>query len=189
MTLFILRQDNADLRLTHLGHSIGLATEERLIKTQHKIDQYSELKQHLEKTKINVPDINNWLEKKDSATIKEKTSLSNLLKRPEIDIISFEEIPGQSEIFNTFTTDIKEQVSIQIKYDIYIKKQFEMAQKMESMEDLKIIPEFDYAKVKALSSEARQKLINIKPETIGQASRISGVSPADISVLMVYLGR
>lgn len=186
----LLRQDNADLRLTEKGYRIGLAKEETYNSVKEKESSIEELKSLLNNTKVELNVINKWLQSLGSSTIKEKTSLTNLLRRPEIKLMNFLSIDNTTRrLLENNSEELIEQTEIQIKYESYIKKQYELANKMNAMENLKIIGNFDYQKINALSAEAKQKLIKIKPETIGQASRISGVSPADISVLMVYMGR
>ena len=186
----LLRQDNADLRLTEKGFELGLATKKRLEKVQAKIKDTKTLLQKIEKVKLQPDELNPWLIHLNSAPIKEKTTLLNMLKRPEINLDSMKHISNfVNELINNFSPEIQEQAEIQLKYEVYIDKQEKAAEKMKTMENLKIQKDFDYDKVKAISSEAKQKLKTIKPETIGQASRISGVSPSDISILLVYLGR
>jgi len=186
----LLRQDNADIRLTKIGHDIGLASAERLTKTQHKIDNTARLINDLRQKKIKPIEANPSLESLGTAAIKETTTFSKLLKRPQIhisDLSSFsEEI---AHYLDTFQADELEQADILFKYEDYIDKEQQLADKVKSLEDFEIRSAFDYHAIPALSSEAKEKFNNIKPLTIGQASRISGVSPADISVLMVYLGR
>jgi tRNA uridine 5-carboxymethylaminomethyl modification enzyme len=186
----LLRQDNADIRLTKLGYDIGLASEERLTNTQNKIDNTARLINDLRQKKIKPIDANPSLEVLGTAAIKETTTYSKLLKRPQIhisDLSSFNDEIGN--YLNTFQADELEQADILFKYEDYIDKEQQLADKVKSLEGFEIRAEFDYYAIPALSSEAKEKFDNIKPLTIGQASRISGVSPADISVLMVYLGR
>lgn len=186
----LLRQDNADLRLTRLGYELGLASEERYQNLCQKEEQIRQLFQLLEQSRVSPEEINPVLSQHQSAEIKEKTSLHNILKRPEITISRFSPVPFYMEhIAPAFGEDIMEQVEIQVKYDSYLEKERAMAEKISALEDLKIPAQFDYERVKALSSESREKLKKQRPSTIGQASRISGVKPADISILMVYLGR
>ena len=186
----LLRQDNADSRLTEKGYKLGLASELRMKTFEEKKEQINQFQNELNTFKVIPQKINPLLENIDTATIKEKTSLTSLLKRPKVSINHFinqdEEL---DKILLSYDKEIKEQVEIRIKYDTYIEKERSLVEKMESLENLIIKDDFNYDKIKALSNEARQKLIKLKPKTIGQASRISGVSPADISVLMVYLGR
>jgi tRNA uridine 5-carboxymethylaminomethyl modification enzyme len=186
----LLRQDNADIRLTELGHQIGLASDERLNNLIEKKKEIELLKSDLFAIKVTPEEVNSHLESLKTATIKEKTSLYNLLKRPEISIKNLLDICGNINIhINTYEIEVIEQVEINAKYESYLEKERIMAEKMSSLEDLKIPSHFDYNRLVALSSESKEKFKSIKPETIGQASRISGVKPADISILMVYLGR
>ena len=186
----ILRQDNADIRLTKKGHEIGLASSERLEKVSRKIQKSEELASTLNTTKVAPEDINPYLTQINSAHIREKSSYYNLIKRPEISIEKLSEGVGEFEtIISSYTQDEKEQAEIKIKYEKYIEKELLLAERMTKLDDIKLNPNFDYAALKSLSIEARQKLTVAKPMNLGQASRISGVSPADISVLMLYLGR
>jgi tRNA uridine 5-carboxymethylaminomethyl modification enzyme len=186
----ILRQDNADIRLTSKGYEIGLACIDRLNKAKKKIEKSDELYKILGESKINPNEVNDFLASHKSANIREKTSFYNLLKRPELNI---ENIRNGNNIFenivNEYTKDELEQTEIKIKYEKYIEKELMLAEKLTKFDDLKINPEFDYENLKSISIEARQKLKKLKPITLGQASRISGVSPADISVIMLHLGR
>lgn len=186
----ILRQDNADIRLTAKGHHIGLASEDRLAKVKKKIEKSDELYKIIGESKINPNEVNEFLESHNSANIREKTTFYNLLKRPELNI---ENIRNGNEGFDTivgqYTKDELEQTEIRIKYEKYIEKELLLAEKLTKFDDLKINPDFDYENLKSISIEARQKLKKLKPITLGQASRISGVSPADISVIMLHLGR
>jgi tRNA uridine 5-carboxymethylaminomethyl modification enzyme len=185
-----LRQDNADLRLTALGHALGLASEERFEKMNHKKSETAKLVNDLKQKKFSPDAINAGLEKLETATITEKISAEKLLKRPQLGI---KELATLSEELATYLekypTEVIEQAEIQIKYESYLEKEQLMVEKLANMEDFKITPTFDYLGITALSNEGRQKLHKIRPETLGQASRISGVSPADLSILTVYLGR
>ncbi len=186
----LLRQDNADLRLTEKGYSLGLASNERLDAVLAKKSSLSLLLQDLKKIKLDPENINANLTGLQTSAIKEKTSIDLLLRRPEISLSSLKEMDSNLEItLNKYPTDILEQAEIQVKYLSYIERELKLAQKIEGLEDFKIKPDFDYSKVKALSSEGREKLKKVKPDTIGQATRISGVSPSDISILTVYLGK
>ncbi len=186
----LLRQDNADLRLTEKGYQIGLASETRYQQFIHKRNQTELLAQKVNAIRVNPDELNPALEKLDSASIKEKMPLLNLIKRPQV---TFKELLQLTPLLKTelagFTEEELEQVEINIKYETYVDREQKLADKIGALENYKIKPDFDYDRVKALSSEAREKLKKIKPETIGQASRISGVSPADISILTVYMGK
>jgi tRNA uridine 5-carboxymethylaminomethyl modification enzyme len=186
----LLRQDNADLRLTEHGHKLGLASDERMKKLVDKRVDINELIKSLTKLKVEPSVVNNELANLNTATITEKIPVINLLKRPHIgmkDISSLE--PAVANLIMKYTSEVLEQAEIRIKYESYIEREQKLAEKIEGLEDYKIKPDFDYDRVKALSSEAREKLKRIKPETVGQASRISGVSPADVSILSIYLGK
>jgi tRNA uridine 5-carboxymethylaminomethyl modification enzyme len=186
----LLRQDNADLRLTELGHTIGLASDQRLKEVMEKKNKTIELIDELRKLKVDPQIVNEELADLSTSTIKEKVAASHLLKRPQIGIKELKQIDNRIEQqLNNYTIEVQDQAEIFIKYESYIDREQKLATKIESLENFKIKSDFDYDKVKALSSEAREKLKKIKPETIGQMSRISGVSPADVSVLTVYLGK
>ncbi|GJM59452.1 tRNA uridine-5-carboxymethylaminomethyl(34) synthesis enzyme MnmG [Persicobacter diffluens] len=186
----LLRQDNADLRLTEKGHQIGLATQERFDKMVQRKQNVEELIHTLKTTKFKPTKANAQLESMNSATLKESQSAYRLLKRPELSMEQVSVITPEFEVeMKNYDRINKEQAEILIKYDTYIDKEQKMAEKMDNMENLYIKDSIDYRAIKALSKEAQEKLSNMRPQTLGQASRISGVSPADISVLMVYLGK
>jgi tRNA uridine 5-carboxymethylaminomethyl modification enzyme len=186
----LLRQDNADLRLTEIGHQIGLASDERLEKVLEKKKKVNELINELEKLKLDPTAVNTQLSELKSAVIRERVPVVNFLKRPEIGMKELKKVHSAiHDSVSAFPEEVQEQAEIQVKYITYIDREQKLAQKIEGLEDYKIKPDFDYDRVKALSSEAREKLKKIKPETLGQASRISGVSPADISVLTIYMGK
>ncbi|MCZ8353652.1 MAG: tRNA uridine-5-carboxymethylaminomethyl(34) synthesis enzyme MnmG [Cyclobacteriaceae bacterium] len=186
----LLRQDNADLRLTEKGYEIGLASENRYQQFIHKRNQTELLTQRINEIRVSPEEINSTLEKLESTTIKEKMPLLNLLKRPQI---SFEGIIQHTDLLKQqlsgFNEEELEQVEINIKYETYVDREQKLADKISALENYRIKEDFDYDRVKALSSEAREKLKKIKPHTIGQASRISGVSAADVSILTVYMGK
>ncbi|QHT67905.1 tRNA uridine-5-carboxymethylaminomethyl(34) synthesis enzyme MnmG [Rhodocytophaga rosea] len=186
----LLRQDNADVRLTEIGYNIGLASQERLESMKNKKKKVEELIQLIKSTKIQPEEINPYLESISTATIREKTSVYNLLKRPDVDIKIIEnQAIIQFSSLNSYEAEIKEQAEISIKYESYIEKEQKNVEKLNELEGLRIHNNFNYDALIAMSKEGREKLKKIKPETIGQASRISGVSPSDISILMVYMGR
>jgi tRNA uridine 5-carboxymethylaminomethyl modification enzyme len=186
----LLRQDNADLRLTELGHKLGLASDARLERVLDKKNDIKSLIETLEKIKVEPHSINDELINLSTAIISEKVPVINLLRRPQIGFSNLKEInPELSYLLGKFSPEVLEQVEIGIKYDSYIEREQKLAEKIGGLEDYKIKTDFDYDRVKALSAEGREKLKKIKPETIGQASRISGVSPADISILTIYLGK
>lgn len=186
----LLRQDNADLRLTEKSYKLGLASEERMQRVHDKKEKIKELSVELAKIKYKPTEINGHLQTLGTAPIKEKSALMNLVKRPEVNFEKLRALEGGIDTFlNDFDNEVVEQVEILTKYASYIEKEEKMAQKLHELEGFKIPTSFDYDQLKAVSSEGKEKLKTIRPETIGQASRISGVSPADISILMVYLGR
>jgi tRNA uridine 5-carboxymethylaminomethyl modification enzyme len=186
----LLRQDNADVRLTARGHLIRLASDERLVNVQNKIKQANELIEEIKILKVNPNEVNEKLESFGTAALREKVSLWNLLRRPNIEIPHLRTLTEETEIlFSKYSDEVLEQVEINVKYESYIEKEQLMVNKLERLENLNIPTEFDYMKLKTISIEGRQKLTKIRPQTIGMASRISGVSVSDISVLMVYIGR
>ncbi|WP_200975220.1 tRNA uridine-5-carboxymethylaminomethyl(34) synthesis enzyme MnmG [Echinicola sp. 20G] len=186
----LLRQDNADLRLTQMGHAVGLASDERLEKMMDKKNDTAKLINDLKQKKLSPEDINTGLEDMETATIKEKITVEKLLKRPQLGLQSIMNLDGDVKSYLTkYPKEVLEQAEIQVKYNSYIEKEQQMVEKLNNMENFKIPLDFDYLSVPALSAEGKQKLHKIKPETLGQASRISGVSPADLSILTVYLGR
>jgi tRNA uridine 5-carboxymethylaminomethyl modification enzyme len=186
----ILRQDNADIRLTEKGYNINLASKERLEKVHKKIEKSAELIEELTALKLKPEEINPFLESIESASIREKASVFSLLKRPELNLSTIHNVhPHISETLDKYEKDELEQAEIKIKYEKYIEKELLLAAKLTKLDDIKLNPDFNYLEIKALSIEARQKLTKLKPMSLGQASRISGVSPSDISVLMIQLGR
>jgi len=186
----LLRQDNADIRLTPLGHQLGLATDARYQQVQDKALSVDTLLNDLKSLKLQPQEINDDLNHCNTAPIKEKTSVYQLLKRPELSVNQLVNMNSKlSDYLDKYAAVETEQAEIRIKYETYIDKEKKLADKIKSLDSYKINPEFDYHKIVALSAEAREKLLTVKPGTVGQASRISGVSPADISVLMVYLGK
>ena len=186
----LLRQDNADLRLTKKGHDIGLASDERLAKMNEKKESTAKLINDLKQKKFSPESINSGLVQSGTAPVSEKISAEKLLKRPQIGIQNLRTFnPEIEEYISKYSNDVLEQAEIQIKYDSYIEKEQQMVDKLSSMENFKIPLQFDYKAIPALSSEGKQKLTKIRPETMGQASRISGVTPADLSIITVYLGR
>ena len=186
----LLRQDNADLRLTEKGHKLGLASDDRLKNVEEKRKSVSKLLNDIKQKKIDPDKANPTLAALGTATIEHRTNYAKLLKRPQIniyDLPSFDE--DLASYLAKYDPEILEQVDILIKYEDYIDKEEKLADKISSLENHSIQSDFDFDSISALSAEAREKFKKIKPSTIGQASRISGVSPADISVLMVYMGR
>lgn len=186
----LLRQDNADLRLTERSFRIGLASQERMEKVRDKSEQVATIKKELAEVSIEPAEINPLFTSIGSAQITEKTRANKLLLRPNVSLTQMKNsVERLEKILQPFDNETLEQAEIQVKYDVYIEKEKELVQKMTQMEDLIIPASFDYDKVSALSNEARQKFLKIKPHTLGQASRISGVNPSDVQILMVYMGR
>ena len=186
----LLRQDNADIRLTKLGYQLGLADATRMNAVDKKIEETAEIIAYLNNKPIEPGDINSMLENLGSAPIAEKQRAGQLIKRPNVEIEHIAAaLPSVAEYLSKFKTDSVEQAGIAVKYESYIEKEYQMANKMSELENYSIKGKINYRDIPALSAEAKEKLLKVQPETIGQASRISGVSPADISVLMVYLGK
>ncbi|OKL40821.1 tRNA uridine-5-carboxymethylaminomethyl(34) synthesis enzyme MnmG [Pontibacter flavimaris] len=186
----LLRQDNADIRLTKMGYELGLADESRMQAVDKKITETAEIIAYLNNKPIEPGNINSMLEELGSAPITEKQRAGQLIKRPNVEIEDIARaIPAVAEYLSKFKPDSVEQAGIQVKYETYIEKEYAMAAKMGELENYTIKGKINYRDIPALSKEAKEKLLKVEPETIGQASRISGVSPADISVLMVYLGK
>lgn len=189
----LLRQDNADLRLTPAGAALGLASEMRLSKVSNKIDWIAKVKSFMSSSSVSPEQVNGFLESIGTAPLKQKVKLDTLLLRPQV---SMNELVSHVDFLHEFTrqigqdaAEILEEAEILIKYDGYISKEQEIAEKLSKFDDMPLKPDFDYHGLSSLSTEARQKLSRIRPSTIGQASRISGISPSDISVLLVFLGR
>jgi len=187
----LLRQDNADFRLTPKGFQLGLASEERLRKMENKQEESAKFVSFFEKTSVKPKDINPILESKGSAVVNQSGKLFKIFSRPNIDMEDVRKIESVESYIqdNNLDVEVIEQAKIQIKYSGYIAKEKNNADKLNRLENIKIPTNFDYSKLKSMSLEAREKLNKIQPVTISQASRISGVSPSDVSVLLVYMGR
>ncbi|MCK9204160.1 MAG: tRNA uridine-5-carboxymethylaminomethyl(34) synthesis enzyme MnmG [Bacteroidales bacterium] len=189
----LLRQDNADFRLTKKSFELGLAEKSRMNAIQKKSKKIEELLRFLNSKNINPEEINELLDKKNTHRINQKQKASSILLRPQISlhdmIENLPEVKLIAEKMHWLNDEIVDEVEVQIKYDNYIKKEQELVAKMKTLEDISLKEDLNYMKINSLSSEAREKLEKIKPRTLGQAARISGVSPADISVLLVLLGR
>jgi tRNA uridine 5-carboxymethylaminomethyl modification enzyme len=187
----LLRQDNADLRLTPIAHRLGLqGSEPRMERVNAKNQAVKEIDTFFRTESVNPDALNGYLQSVDSALIGQKAKLHNILLRPQVDISGMAQVlPELANFLRNYDQEIKEMAEINIKYDGYIRKEEEMVLRMTRLEDLALHADFDYASLHGLSIEARQKLAHTKPRTIGQASRISGVNPADVSVLLVHLGR
>jgi tRNA uridine 5-carboxymethylaminomethyl modification enzyme len=186
----LLRQDNADTRLTPLGYKIGLASTERLKRVEEKVKQVNELVAFIKNESISPDEINDALLSKDSAKISQKVKMFGVLARPNIDLNLFKEnLPRIANVFENYEDDELEQAEILVKYEGYIQKEKDLVEKQYRLESLVLHDDFDYTRLTSLGAEAREKLQKVRPKTIGQASRISGITPSDISILMVYLGR
>ena len=186
----LLRQDNADIRLTGIGHGIGLASHERLEQVDVKLASVAAIKKVLGEISVEPSDLNHFLESKGSTPLNQKQKISQLLLRPGIGLLELSTaIPRLYDEIKHFSKEAIEQAEIQVKYDVYIEKERELVSRMNQMENLEIPSQFEYAKVHAISAEAREKLTKSRPRTLGQASRMSGINPSDVQILMVYMGR
>ena len=186
----LLRQDNADIRLTALSNKIGLASQERLNKVEKKIQDVAEIKKMLSTFNVEAADINPYLETIDSSPLEDKQKASKIILRPNVTLDGIlREIPSMATALGSYTKDSIEQAEIQVKYETYIRKEEDLVERVSHLENLVIPDTFDFEKLNAISSEAKQKFKTIRPRTLGQASRISGVSPSDIQILLVFMGR
>lgn len=186
----LLRQDNADVRLTPLAAKLGMDVSDRMARVEQKLHAEQAIRQFLDEVSAQPDEINGYLEQHGSAPIAQKNKLSKILLRPNIDLLGMADaMPKLKGFLDKFDAEFIECAEISIKYEGYIEKEQELVSKMNRLEDIHIPAQFDYTKLTSISAEAREKLNRVKPATIGQASRVSGVSPADISVLLVYFGR
>ncbi len=187
----LLRQDNADLRLTEVSHNLGLASKDRLQNVIKKKSDTLSFVSFFKKTSVKPDEINPILKKKNSSEVSQSLKLYKVFSRPNVALDDMTELESVKRFVseNSFSPDVLEQTEVQVKYSGYIEKEKANAKKLNNLENIKIPSNFNYSKVQSLSTEATQKLNKIKPTTLSQASRISGVSPNDISVLMVYMGR
>ena len=185
----LLRQDNADIRLTEKAYNLGLAKGERLRNVQEKISKSDELEAYLRETSIKPLAINPILESIESSPVDQAYRASHYLTRPNMTLDKLDEIQAIKDITSAYKKEVREQAEINIKYKGYIEKEKENVAKLNRLETFKIPEDFDYSKIASLSTEARQKMTKVRPVTIAQAGRISGVSPSDINVLLIYLGR
>ncbi len=187
----LLRQDNADIRLTPKSFAIGLADENRMRRVEEKLKKTTDFVNFVSKTSVKPIEINPVLEKLNTPPVKQSMKLSKIAARPQVKIDDILQVDFVGEFVkqNKINTDILEQAEIHFKYSGYIEKEKLNADKLNRLEDIKIPDDFDFQKIKSISYEGREKLSKIRPKTIAQASRISGVSPSDISVLLVYMGR
>ena len=187
----LLRQDNADFRLTPKAYEIGLASEKRLRRMEHKFNESEKMVNFFKETSISPEEANPILEAKESSVMAQSDKMFKVFSRPQIELDDFMKFDKVKNYVaeNDLDKEIIEQAEIQVKYSGYIEKERNNAEKLIRLEDIKIPENFDYNKIKSMSIEAKQKLSKIRPVTISQASRISGVSPSDISVLLIYMGR
>ena len=186
----LLRQDNADLRLTEKSYRLGLASQERIEKVISKKKSVLSIKNKLQQFSLEPDEVNDYLEHAGSPKIIEKQKAIKLLLRPDVNLKDFKQsVPALKKHLSEFDSEELEQAEIQIKYERYIEKEQELVKRMSVIEDMIIPDSFNYERISALSSEALQKFKKIKPRTLGQASRISGVNPSDVQILMVYMGR
>lgn len=186
----LLRQDNADIRLSPLGHELGLISDERLEKVNKKVKNSDDIVAYTRNQSIGTEAVNSLLEELGTSAIPHSVKLFNLLSRPQVGFAELQKADADlHQLLSKFDKETIEQAEIKIKYESYFEKEMEIVERMKKMEDRNINPDFDYSQLQSLSKEAREKLLKIKPRTLGQASRISGVSPSDVSVLMVHITR
>ena len=186
----LLRQDNADLRLTELSYKMGFAEQERMDRVEKKLKETNEIIQFAKDYSVQPSDIDSYLEEQGTTPLIHKMKLEKIITRPQISLLDMvENVPAVHQELGHYEKEMLEQAEISIKYEGYIQKEQDQVKKMDKIEHIPLKHDFDYMSLPSLSMEARQKLSKIRPQTLGQASRVSGVSPADISVLMVYLGR
>lgn len=186
----LLRQDNADIRLTPLAYKLGLISEERMQALDTKLADIQSITSYFKENSISPEDINPYLEENNSSPASQKTKLYNILSRPQVSILELsQKIPHLTDYLQKYNDETLEQAEINMKYEGYIIREQELVEKMSKLENIKIPASFDYHKLNSLSKEAQEKLTKIKPVTLGQAKRISGINPSDIAILMVYMGR
>ncbi len=186
----LLRQDNADIRLSPIGHQLGLISDERLAKVDQKVKDSDDIVKFTREKSIGMAEVNSLLADLDTSPVAQSVKLFNLLSRPQVSFNDLRKADADlDQLLAGYNKETIEQAEIKIKYESYFEKEMEIVDKMKKMEDREINPDFNYHQLVSLSKEAREKLMRIKPRTLGQASRISGVSPSDISVLMVHVSR
>jgi tRNA uridine 5-carboxymethylaminomethyl modification enzyme len=186
----LLRQDNADIRLSGIARRLGLISETRFNKVEKKIEDAERILSFLKKQSVAPEEMNSVLLGIDSAPINQKVKLDGLLLRPQVHLNDLASGSTELQAFLTpFNEETKEQAEINLKYESYILKEKELADKMGDLDDVRMKDDFDYKGITSLSKEAREKLTQLRPATLGQASRVSGVSPSDIGILMVYLNK
>lgn len=186
----LLRQDNADLRLTELSYKLGLASQQRMNAVIEKRTSVEKIKTVLKDFSVTPEQINPFFASINSSEISEKQKIQKALLRPDVELHQLTEaVPELDNLLTDYSEDSLEQASIQVKYEVYIEKEKELVKRMSQLEELEIPETFDYKKIVSLGNEAREKLSRIKPKTLGQASRISGINPSDVQILMVFMGR
>lgn len=189
----LLRQDNADERLTPLSHAIGLATDQRMTLLENKRSAVQTLTKFMDKTSVSPEEINSYLTEAGSTPIDQKVKLMSLLTRPQVSleglITQISSLEAEFSVFDAQVEDLVAAIEINAKYAGYLKKERDMADKIARLDHIQLSPEFNYNQLTSLSIEARQKLSKVRPATVGQASRISGVNPSDISIILIHLGR
>jgi tRNA uridine 5-carboxymethylaminomethyl modification enzyme len=189
----LLRQDNADIRLTEKGYKLGLASQKRMDRIEEKINETNSLMKLLRETSVDHNLINPILERKKSSPISQKMKFDKIISRPNISvkevITTSDTITDKVNSLSGLKEEVVEQAEVQIKYEGYIAKEQNVAEKLIRLEGTKIPSDLNYSKLSSLSTESKEKLSNITPKTIGQASRISGIKPSDINILLIYLGR
>jgi len=186
----LLRQDNADIRLSPIGHELGLINDARLDKVNDKIKNSDDIVAYTKSKSLNPEHVNSLLESLETSPISQGAKLFALLSRPQVNFNDLRKADsGLDELLSTYDKETIEQAEIKIKYESYFEKELDIVERMKKMEDREINTEFNYHSLSSLSKEAREKLMKIKPRTLGQASRISGVSPSDISVIMVHMSK
>ena len=186
----LLRQDNADIRLSPIGHQLGLIGDERIEKVKQKINNSDKIVAYTKAVSIEAAGVNSLLEELGTAALSQNVKIFNLVSRPQVSLYDLVKADRSlKDLLDNYDKETIEQAEIKIKYESYFEKELDIVEKMRKMEDKEINPEFNYQSLVSLSKEAREKLMKIKPRTLGQASRISGVSPSDISVLMVHISK
>ena len=186
----LLRQDNADLRLTEMSHNLGLASDERMKKLSEKQAALKNVMGVLQEYSVEPTSINDFLNSINSAPLPQKQKASQLLLRPALGLQEMMKVlPNLNLQLEHEIPEVLEQAEIQLKYQVYIGKERELVERMSQMEELPIPKNFEYRGIQSLGNEAREKLSRIRPQTLGQASRISGINPSDVQILMVYMGR
>ncbi|SHF54149.1 tRNA uridine-5-carboxymethylaminomethyl(34) synthesis enzyme MnmG [Flavisolibacter ginsengisoli] len=186
----LLRQDNADLRLTEMSYRMGLASQERMDKVIQKKQDVEAIKEKMGTTSLEPTEVNPFFESINSAAIMEKQKVEKIILRPNVSLDQMRsKVNTIDQLLNGYSAESIEQAEIQVKYQVYIDKEKDLVDRMKQLEDLEIPEQFDYKRIVALGAEAREKLLRVRPRTLGQASRISGINPSDVQILMVFMGR